>query len=333
MSFFAILRNLLLLATTGYHIYACRQEDRRTSPPGKVYDIGDCQLHLYGRGQRRPGEPVVILDHSAGGLEGYFLVDELAEIAQVYSYDRAGYGWSTNSPNPRDAQEMMQELESLLGQAQIAPPYILIADSTASYTMRLYAHTYPERVAGLIFTDGLHEQAMGSLTPGLQASRLALTLGCALTTVAAALGLVRIAEMLGLFPVLAPALRRYAPHQLQPVLRSYRRPKHWFTLTRELLGLSRSADQLRELSDPGVLDNLPLISIHAEGPRPLPPWLSFLPGAAAQRLSQSMHQALLGLSRQSLGLSAASGHLVWLGDPEAILEAADRMMRRCSRRA
>ncbi|MEM9809381.1 MAG: alpha/beta fold hydrolase, partial [Cyanobacteria bacterium P01_D01_bin.56] len=150
------LRNLILLCTTAYQIWCCRQEDQ-TPPPGKIYDIGDCKLHLYRRGRSRRNEPTVVLDHSLGGVEGYLLIDDIAEFADVCIYDRAGYGWSSNSPNPRNSGEMVQELEALLRQAEIPPPYILVGDSLGSYTMRLYAHTYPENVAGLVLTDGLHE--------------------------------------------------------------------------------------------------------------------------------------------------------------------------------
>lgn len=39
-------------------------------------------------------------------------------------------------------------------------PYLLVGDSLGSYHMRLYAHRYPEKVAGLVLTDGLHEAEM-----------------------------------------------------------------------------------------------------------------------------------------------------------------------------
>ncbi len=322
------LRNLILLCTTAYQIWCCRQEDQ-TPPPGKIYDIGDCKLHLYRRGRSRPNEPTVILDHSLGGVEGYLLIDDIAEFADVCIYDRAGYGWSSNSPNPRNSGEMIQELEALLRQAEIPPPYILVGNSLGSYTMRLYAHTFPEQVAGLILTDGLHEDGMGRLPANIQLMKFIFTAGFLMSVAGSALGFIRILQQLGLFQVITPKLRQYSQAQLAPVLRSFVRPKHWFTMAREMFSLNTSSEQL---SDVGSLGPLPVINIKANyffAPAPL---LKPLPLATANNLWTRMHHELMRLSPQSLSLpTQQSGHFVWIDEPDAILEAVDRMLIKCSK--
>lgn len=321
------LRNLILLCTTAYHIWCCRQEDQ-TPPPGTVYDIGDCQLHLYRRGRPHPNQPTIILDHSLGGVEGYLLIDDIAEFADVCVYDRAGYGWSSNSPNPRNSGEMMQELEALLRQAKVAPPYILVGDSLGSYTMRLYAHTYPDRVAGLILTDGLHEDGLTRLPASLLLMKAIFTAGFLISVVGSALGFIRILQQLGLFQVLSPKLRQYSQAQLAPVLRSFVRPKHWFTMAREMFSLNTSHDQLSRVES---LGSLPIINIKASHFFTPTPLLKLLPLEATDNLWTKMHHALMRLSTQSLSLPAQGSHFVWIDQPEAILEAVDRMLLKCSR--
>ena len=317
-----LLRNLIILCTTIYHIWCCYQE-AQTPPPGTIYDIGDCKLHLYRRGRSSPDQPTVILDHSLGGLEGYLLIDEIAQFADVCIYDRAGYGWSSNSPNPRNSGEMMQEFEALMRQANIQPPYILVGDSLASYTMRLYAYTYPEHVAGLILTDGLHEDSMGRLPASLQLMKAIFTAGFLMSVIGSALGFIRIFQQLGLFQLISPGLRQYSQEQLAPVLRSFVRPKHWFTMAREMFSLNSSNEQLRQT---GSLGSLPVINIKASHFFTHTPLLKPLPLEPADNLWVRMHHNLMRLSAQSLSLPVQSGHFVWIDQPDAMLEAIDRML-------
>ena len=322
------LRNLILLCTTAYQIWCCRQEDQ-TPPPGKIYDIGDCKLHLYRQGRPHPNQPTVVLDHSLGGVEGYLLIDEIAELADVCIYDRAGYGWSSHSPNPRNSGEMMQEFEALMHQANIEPPYVLVGDSLGSYTMRLYAHTYPDKVAGLILTDGLHEDGMSRLPLSLQIMKTIFAAGFLISVVGSALGFIRIFQQLGLFQVLSPKLRYYSQTQLAPVLRSFVRPKHWFTMAREIMSIHTSNDQLSKANNLGMLPIINIKASHFFTPSPV---LKPLPLETADTLWTQMHHALMRLSTQSLSLPAQkSSHFVWIDQPDTMLEAIDRMLLKLQR--
>ncbi len=71
------IRVLLLIATTLYQLIACWVEDRQP-PPGQLIDIGQYRLHLYIKGE---ASPTIVLDHSLGGVEGYFLIEELSKLA------------------------------------------------------------------------------------------------------------------------------------------------------------------------------------------------------------------------------------------------------------
>ncbi len=164
-------QSLILLVIITYHIFASRQEKLKNPPIGKLIDVGGHKLHLYCAGE---GKITIVLDHNLGGIDGYFLVEELAKISQVCIYDRAGYGSSQSSKNPRNSEQIVKELHSLLQKAEIKPPYILIGNSFGSYNMRLYAHYFPEEVVGMILTDGLHEKLMLAMPFSMQILKFVL---------------------------------------------------------------------------------------------------------------------------------------------------------------
>jgi len=79
---------------------------------------------------------------------------QLAKITQVCAYDRAGFGWSDARPGPQDANQIADELHSLLTQANITGPIVLMGHSIAGVYIRAYASRYPQQLSGLIFVDG-----------------------------------------------------------------------------------------------------------------------------------------------------------------------------------
>jgi pimeloyl-ACP methyl ester carboxylesterase len=77
----------------------------------------------------------------------------IAEFTRVVSYDRAGLGWSARCQAPRQVETMISELATLLGSANIPPPYILVGHSFGGLLIRAFAHLRPQEVAGLVFVD------------------------------------------------------------------------------------------------------------------------------------------------------------------------------------
>src|SRR5205823_10320911 len=99
-------------------------------------------MHLNCAGQ---GHPTVILE---AGLNDFSVIwtvvqREVATFARVCSYDRAGFGWSEPSPQPRTGTTMAHELHTLLVTADVKPPYVLVGHSFGGALVRLYAHEYP----------------------------------------------------------------------------------------------------------------------------------------------------------------------------------------------
>jgi hypothetical protein len=121
------------------------------------YDIGGYSLYADIRGE---GSPTVIFE-SGGGDESdaWKLVQpEIAKITRTLSYDRAGLGKSDRSPLPRTSREQVRELRALLDKAEVKPPYIFVANSYGAFISSIFANTYPDLVAGVVFVDGTNEK-------------------------------------------------------------------------------------------------------------------------------------------------------------------------------
>jgi pimeloyl-ACP methyl ester carboxylesterase len=197
----------LILAGAGaaYQTIADRNANTTYPPPGQLIDVGGYRLHLNCLGQ---GSPTVILETGGGGfgsLDFTYIQPELAKITRVCSYDRAGYGWSDLSPNPRTSEEIVTELHTLLHRAGIEGPYILGGMSLGGYFTRLYATRYPDEVNGMVLIDASFEDEWSDqeLYDGL----VKFALLAKVYRWGAAVGLVRLGGETGLFtyPVLAHA--------------------------------------------------------------------------------------------------------------------------------
>lgn len=319
------INSILLLATTCYQAIACLMEDRHP-PPGKLIDVGGYSLHLCTAGE---SGPTVILEHSLGGIEGYLLLPEIAKHTRVCIYDRAGYGWSDHSPYPRTSAQMVAELDYLLTQAKIKPPYILVGNSFGSYNVRLYAQYFPEKVFGLVLTDGLHETAMLKMPIHLQCLKLFFLSGFVMSFLGAILGIIRLLKVMGTFELIKRELIKFPKAILQPVKRSFCRPKHWITMSREILNLDISSRQVELANHFGTL---PIVSIKAKiffHPSIL---TMFLPIKAANNLREQMHREILNLSTNCVQLEAEkSGHFVWIDQPELIVTAITILLNKMDR--
>lgn len=323
-----LIHALLLMVTTLYQAIASWHDDQRP-PPGQRIDVGGYQIHLYGASavqSKVSGSPTIVLEHSLGGIEGYLLMEDLAQIAPVYAYDRAGYGWSDHSPYPRTTEQIVTELDTLLTQAGIAPPYLLIGDSFGGYTVRLYAHRFPHKVVGLVLTDALHESGMLHMPPQLHALKLLFTAGFGMSILGSALGLIRLLSLVQGFEWLKPELRYASQIALKSVKYSFCRPKHWITMAREMIHLDTSGRQMQAASS---LGRLPIVSIKAQSFFKPSLWTYLIPLQAANQLRERMHHAILQVSSDCVQLEAReSGHFVWIDQPDLVVEAARQVLDR-----
>ncbi|MGL5796512.1 MAG: alpha/beta fold hydrolase [Waterburya sp.] len=314
------IRVLLLVATTIYQAIACWQEDRQP-PPGQLVNIGKCRLHLYVAGE---GSPTIVLDHSLGGIDGYFLIEELSKLTRVCIYDRAGYGWSDRSPYPRTSHQIVQELDTLLVQAGIEPPYILVGNSFGSYNVRLYAHLFPQKVVGMVLTDALHEAGMLKMSVPLKALKLFFISGFVMSVFGSILGIIRILKFCRVFELLKPELHHFSPDSLNWVKRSFCRSQHWITMSREMLNLDKSARQVSIAKNFGTM---PIVSIKASSFFKPSFWTIFIFLKKTNQLREKMHVELCNLSTDFLQVEASkSSHFVWVDQPNVIVDAVKTLL-------
>jgi pimeloyl-ACP methyl ester carboxylesterase len=116
---------------------------------------GGRSLYLECHGE---GGPVVLLEAGSGSTTrdwGFFSA-EPAKFTRVCAYDRANVPGGRSDPTPPGtitAADIVADLHGLLTAAQVPGPYVLAAHSAGGDFIWLYAATYPEEVAGMVFID------------------------------------------------------------------------------------------------------------------------------------------------------------------------------------
>lgn len=149
----------LLLCALMIPTRSLNADDSVLHPPGRMVDIGGYKLHLHCTGQ---GSPTVIFENGLGDIfSDWALVQpEVSKFTQACSYDHAYEGFSDAGPIPVTMHQQAYELHLLLRASKINTPVILVGHSYGGLLAKLYAMTYPEDVAGLIFVDSLHEDTV-----------------------------------------------------------------------------------------------------------------------------------------------------------------------------
>jgi pimeloyl-ACP methyl ester carboxylesterase len=129
---------------------------RRYPPPGMMVSVGTHRLHVYCEGK---GTPLVVIESGIGaGWETWdSVVAGLTSFSRVCVYDRSGYGWSESGSDGDTASVAAGEFHSVLVNAPVPGPYILVAHSFGAYIARIYADRFRSEVVGLVFVDPSHE--------------------------------------------------------------------------------------------------------------------------------------------------------------------------------
>jgi len=105
--------------------------------------------------------PTVIVEaglNEPGATSGTWdqVIEGVAASTRICVYDRANLGRSGAAPKPRTSQDIADDLHTLLDEAHIGGPYILVGHSIGGLHVRLYASRYPQDVAGMVLVDSSH---------------------------------------------------------------------------------------------------------------------------------------------------------------------------------
>jgi pimeloyl-ACP methyl ester carboxylesterase len=148
---------VFVFATAGMlYQTASAEDDRRKLPaPGNLIDVGGFKMHIHCTGE---GSPTVILETLSGGTSSYWgwVQPELAKETRVCVYDRAGRGWSEPDPETMTLGRTVRNLHTLLVNARVEGPYVLVGHSIGGIYVRQFAAEYPEEVLGMVLVDAAH---------------------------------------------------------------------------------------------------------------------------------------------------------------------------------
>lgn len=122
--------------------------------PGRlVATDGGHRLHLWCTGDG-PAPTVILLTGANGSSADWGLVQPaVAAGARVCSYDRADLAWSDKGPDPRGVGVSADELHQVLRRGAVPGPYVLAGVSLGGTIARVFAHKYPDDVAGVLLID------------------------------------------------------------------------------------------------------------------------------------------------------------------------------------
>ena len=286
-------------------------------------------MHINCSGDRRPGQPLVVLDagSSDSSVEWSLVQPAVAEFTRVCSYDRSGSGWSDLGPYPHTNRQIVHELGALLDASGERPPFVMVGHSMGGRYVRLFASARPADVAGMVLVDANHEDDLlfingqlrreweGATSQIVPPPRLSMPL--------------RIEDLpANVRSQIEAAARQDAEHALespfdrlpgegQQARKWMHGQPHWMAANNSSLGATEVADMKAEhQKNPQPLGDKPLVVLTRgqafAGPR-----------AAEREASHRRNQSdLATLSRTGRQVFATrSGHHIHLDEPELVVTA------------
>lgn len=299
-------------------------------PPGDLIDVGGYKLHFHRQGDSGPS---VILDAGAGEhATSWALVQpEAAKFARVYAYDRAGLGWSDPGPTPRTNQQMVEELHTLLHKAGVPVPYILVGASLGGLNARLYAHRYPDEVAGLVLVDAAHEEQYAS--EGMRQAFESIQ-----KMMPRMYGMMRALVSSGLpalfpqsFKMLAPVSPNFPSESAQATFALRAADEKYFRAAEaELSAVPASHAQIREMQVDSLGDIPTVVLMHGKYEQMQTPDLTELNESTNRRLQP---QVAAQSSNGKLIVAEHSGHNIPGEQPEIVVEAIREVIAMANRQS
>ena len=288
----------LMLVGYIYEPFAEAADAKAYPPPGELVDVGGHRLHIHCTGT---GSPTVVIEAGLGDWStswGGDVQPEVAKTTRVCTYDRAGLGWSDAASLPSDAAQFSQELHTLLQNAGVPGPYVMVGHSLGGLIVRVFAHDYASEVAGVVLVDSMNPR---QITQSLS-NRLAL-----LSSVEAALARVGVARLVVKLPAIASSI----PPGEEAYFPLFIRPGSFQAAGKEYKELPASRAQAAAVKSFGDLPLIVLTARRNDNPG-WPEWQT----------------ELLQLSSNSQQLFAEnSGHVIQDDEPEAAVAAILQMVQ------
>ncbi len=126
-------------------------------------DAGGHKLEVQVSGS---GRPIVVFENGFGNTLSIWreVVPLVEKYATTVTYSRAGYPGSEDGPLPRTNFQLNAELQTILQNLELEPPYLFVGHSLGGLLARSYYSYFPDQVSGLVLVDSAHERQFLSLT-------------------------------------------------------------------------------------------------------------------------------------------------------------------------
>lgn len=310
-----ILLVVVLIFSSGYHAFASASDRKAYPAPGQMIDVGGYRLHIDCLGE---GDATVVMEAGMSGwsTDWSMVHAEIAKTTRVCTYDRAGYGWSDPGPQPRDSQQIVTELHTLLSKSGIDGDIILVGHSLGGLFVQYYAKLYPQQIQGIVLVDSVHpEQSLRmkeDVRKKYEGNLRALT---RLTKILAPTGMLRLTGQ----PVTTIADK--LPGKYQTAARSMGfQARAYQALDAEMASFQQSQSEVREA---GPLPDIPMAVISSSLVEDFPP------GFSADGIKSTWDELQAELSQAAVlaqVIAANSGHYIHIDQPELVTQTILEMV-------
>lgn len=127
----------------------------KINPYGQLVNVYDGKMHVFTMGN---GKNTVVLLPGMGiplpSADFGPLLRKLSENYTVVIVEYFGMGFSSNTARPRNCENYVEEIRTVLRQTGFKPPYVLMPHSISGVYSEYYASKYPEEVKSIISLDG-----------------------------------------------------------------------------------------------------------------------------------------------------------------------------------
>ena len=320
-----VLLIVVLLAVGAVYQWMAQANDRQLYLPlSEIVEVDGTELYLKCIGE---GSPTVILEAGLGSNSNSWsgIHDTLAEATQVCAYDRSGMGWSAYNTDMVSSEQIANTLHTLLNNAEILSPYVMVGHSAGGVYVRQFAALYPDDVAGIVLVDSSHEQQTSRLPTELQDISAGFETLLRFCRAVAPFGIIRVSGMV-------EAQFEGSPFSDDVLQAAIAHAKQTHTCSAMLAANNAFDTDTSQVAPPPDLGDIPLIVLTAgKGYADEPNWvpadfpLSVL--EEADNIWMDMQSELASLSTESEQIVVGSaGHNIHLDDPDAVIDAILEMV-------
>ena len=305
---------LVILLITGFIYQLVSEKLYHRVRPGQRIDVFGRGMHLLCRGMQ--DGPTVILETGGGNssITSRGIQLEISKFAKVCAYDRAGYGFSDPVNAARTFDDMSNDLDELLIQAGVTPPYILVGESMGGLLVRNYYRLHPKNVVGILLLDAAEEQHTFEHLPKLRKMQSV----AAVTSHLARFGIVRL--LLTLVPEKLGVPRKTSSQGIKELVSDFSRPSFFRATVNEIEAYFAVPIKMREAGGFGTLGSTPLIVV-THGKSFTGPQLFLEEGWA-----QAQDRLATLSTNSSFFVAEHSGHAIGLDQPQLVVDLVKKLI-------